>query len=77
MNKFLSRKFLVAVFTIALCVAAYIFGDTTVKLISVVAGGIVAICYILAETMTDVYKDEEIIEHRIIGFKEENDESIH
>ena len=73
--KYLSRKFIIAILVIVLCAVAFIVGNETVKFISVLTGGVVAISYMFADSLAEMYKDDdEIIEHKIIGFKEDENE---
>ena len=80
MSKYLSRKFIIAILTILLCVGAFIFSNNgTVMFLSMIVGGVVALSYIFAETIVDIFETdlmEDCYEEKhIIGFKEdENDE---
>lgn len=79
MNKYLSRKFLIAVLTIMLCVGAFFFSHNgTVMFLSMIVGGVVTISYIFAEMIIDISETDMMEdcyeEKHIIGFKEDENE---
>ena len=78
MNKYLSRKFIVAILTIMLCVGAFIFSNNgTVMFLSMIVGGVVALSYIFAETIVDISETDMMEdcyeEHKTIGFCKEDE----
>lgn len=79
MKKYLSRKFLIALLMIILCAVAFLVVDNgSAKALCLIVGGVVAICYIFAEMITDISEtdmmDDFYEPKTTIGFKEDSNE---